>query len=327
MKTFLTLLVIATISIIALACNKKDPSQSIVNNAEIPYLKGESRKIFDAKPSPEFDQNKWYTNDHCFTEDKDGTLHWFGINNPYPLKGNRLYRYHPYLGHLKSRQVYGEWERLPFALDESNGTEYLGAPYVIWHEESERWAMVVEVKPDVRRLEIYWATELDNWQASGTYILPDKLWIATRDPHIMKGNDGKYWIHVVSTGNKGVKQSQVIRIRTKDFVNFEDPETILGINDNNSATMLESPFLVEHNNLWYLFFTYAHRRYEETIVVVSDNPNHFDYEKNTITTLFGHAAEIFNYKGKQYISSCGPEDKQRLNHQSVTIVELGWLKQ
>ena len=80
--------------------------------------------------------------------------------------------------------------------------------------------MVVEVKPDVRRPEIYWATELDNWQASGTYILPDKLWIATRDPHIMKGNDGKYWIHVVSTGNKGVKQSQVIRIRTKDFVRF-----------------------------------------------------------------------------------------------------------
>ena len=55
--------------------------------AEIPYLKGESRKIFDAKPSQDFDESKWFTNDHCFIEDKQGSLHWFGINNPYPPKG------------------------------------------------------------------------------------------------------------------------------------------------------------------------------------------------------------------------------------------------
>ncbi len=313
--------------IVLSACtSNSDITNTILRKAEIPYLKGESRKIFDAKPSPEFDNNKWFTNDHCFVEDKDGTLHWIGINNPYPPEGKQLYRYHPYLGHLKTTRVYGEWERMHFALDESNGTEYLGAPYIVWHEESGRWVMVVEVWADVRRLEVYWSSDLTDWRDSDTYILPDKLWISTRDPHIMKGDDGKYWIHVVSTGNKGVKQSQVLRIRTKDFVNFEGPETILGINDNNWATLMESPFLVEHKGLWYLFFTYAHRRYTETLVVVSDNPDHFDYEKNTLTTLFGHAAEIFTYNGKQYISSCGPEDQHYLNHQSVSIAELGWLK-
>jgi len=237
-----------------------------------------------------------------------------------------LYSYHPYLGHLKSGSATENWERLPMALNEMEGTEYLGAPYIVWHDESQRYIMVIEVWPDVRRLEVYWSDDLYNWEASGTLILPDKLWISTRDPHIMKGDDGKYWIHVVSTGNKGVKQSQVLRIRTKDFVNFEDPETILGIYDNDFATLMESPFLVERNGLWYLFFTYAHRRYTETIVVVSDNPDEFDYYNATLTTLFGHAAEIFTYKGKEYITSCGPEDKHFSNHQSVSIAELGWLK-
>ncbi len=328
------LLLLTILSSLFLSCQinvKKDGStiedKTLVERAEIPYLKGESKKAFDAKPLPDFDENKWFTNDHCLIEDKEGTLHWFGINNPYPPEGKGLYRYHPYLGHLKTTMPTKDWERLPMAINESKGTEYLGAPYVVWHDESNRYAMVVEVWPKDRELEIYWSDDLKNWEASGTYILPDKLWNSTRDPHIMKGDDGKYWIHVVSTGNKGVKQSQVLRIRTKDFVHFDEPETIMGINDNNFATLLESPFLLERNGLWYLFFTYAHRRYTETIVVVSDNPDHFDYYENTLTTMFGHGMEVFSYKGKEYATSCGPEDEHFANHQSVSIAELGWLKQ
>lgn len=313
--------------LIIFICEAKPQNTSLLDQAEIPYIKGESIKIFDAKPSKDFDKNKWFTNDHTFVEDKNGTLHWFGINNPYPPEGKELYKYHPYLGHLTSNSATDNWKREDFAINEINGTEYVGAPFVIWHEETKKWAMVVEVWPDVRRLEIYWSDDLFNWNPSGTYILPDKLWISSRDPHIMKGDDGKYWIHIVSTKNKGLKQSQILRIRTEDFVNFEEPETILGINDNNFATLMESPFLIERNGLWYLFFTYAHIRYAETIVVVSDNPNHFDYYSNTLTTLFGHAAEIFTFKNKTYISSCGPEDQQYANHQSVSIAELGWLKQ
>jgi hypothetical protein len=53
---------------------------------EIPYLKGESNLMIEAKPSPDFDDNKWFTNDHCIIE-RDGVLHWFGINNPYSPEG------------------------------------------------------------------------------------------------------------------------------------------------------------------------------------------------------------------------------------------------
>lgn len=302
-------------------------SKRLIDIADVPYIKGESRTVIEAKPSPDFDDNRWFTNDHCFVENHDGELHWFGINNPYPPAGKDLYRYHPYLGHSTSKAPETEWNRKDFALNELEGTEYLGAPYVIWHDESSRWAMVVETWRDTRRLEVYWSDDLYDWKSSGEPILPDVLWVGTRDPHIMKGADGKYWIHVVATGNKGVKESQVLRIRTKDFISFDEPETILSIDDCNWATLLESPYLVEHNGLWYLFVTYAHRRYAETIVIVSESDDNFDYVNNTITTMFGHAAEIFEYNGKQYITSCGPEDSCVANTHGVTMAELKWAKQ
>ncbi len=317
--------------IISCAAQKQDRNKkrSLVELAEIPYLKGESIKAFDAKPSFALDDNNWFTNDHCFIEDKDGALHWFGINNPYPPEGKSLYRYHPYLGHLKSTDPTKEWERLPMVIDEANGTEYVGAPYIVWHEESERWVMVLETFLDGnRRMEVAWSDDLYNWERTYKAILPDMLWLTSRDPHITKGKDGKYWIHLVSVDSSVTPSlSQVVRLKTRDFVTFEGPQPIMSIADGVSWSGIESPFLIERNGLWYLFFTYAHRRYTETIVVVSDDPEYFNYESNTLTTLFGHAMEIFTYKGKTYATSCGPEDQHYLNHQSISITELGWLEQ
>ncbi|MCY4562580.1 MAG: hypothetical protein OXC03_09880 [Flavobacteriaceae bacterium] len=295
---------------------------------EIPYLVGESRKVFDAKPPDATDNMRWFTNDHNFVIDKSGKLHWFGINNPYPPPGKSLYRYHPYLGHLTTEEPLGEWKREAFAIDESQGTEYVGAPYVIWHEESRRWVMVVETMLNGRRrMEVVWSDDLYKWERTYKAILPQSLWLTSRDPHIMKGTDGKYWIHLVSKdGSKRPTLSQVVRLKTIDFVNFEGPLPVMSIADNAPSSGIESPFIVERDGLWYLFFTYAHRRYAETIVVLSDNSDYFDYNENVITTLFGHAAEIFEYKGKTYISSCGPEDRHWLNHQSVSLAELIWLK-
>jgi beta-xylosidase len=303
-----------------------EEKNSLPENAEIPYLKGESRMVIDPSPKPGSDENKWYTNDHCFVTDHNNNLHWFGINNPYPPEGKRLYRYHPFTGHLITKNPVKNWERLPFALDESKGSEYLGAPYIIWHEETGRWVMVIQSRFEpVYGLEVCWSDDLNKWERTGKAILYGTLWSSTRDPHIMKGMDGKYWIHLVSGGVNGINEAQIIRIRTKDFNSFEPPEVIMEIKGNR--TSVESPFVLERNGAWYLFCTYAHRRYEETIVIVSDNPDNFSYEDNCLTTLFGHASEIFTFNDKTYISSCGPEDNQALNQHGVTLAELGWLKQ
>lgn len=298
---------------------------------EIPYIIGAFQPIINPKPAG--DRNKWFTNDHNFIVDKAGELHWFGIANPFPPKGKELYRYHPYLGHfststaMDSAAPFGKWKRHPWPIDESEGTEYVGAPAVIWHEASSSYVMVVETMlKNTRRLEICWSTDLINWERSRTPILPRNLWISSRDPQIIARPDGSYWVIVVSHNIEGKKRSQIVRFETKDFINFSDPIEILGIDDNNFATLLESPFIVERNNLWYLFFTYAHKKYAETIVVVSDDPAHFDYHKNTVTTLFGHAAEIFTYNGIEYISTCGPEDATFLNRHYCEIAPLHWMK-
>ncbi len=294
--------------------------------AEIPYLKGESKTVFSPEPELNPDKSTWYTNDHCFVVDHENNLHWFGINNPYPPEGKRLYRYHPYLGHFVTTNPEKAWKRQPFALDESRGTEYLGAPYVVWHQESGRWVMILQTFFEKKfGLEVCWSGNLYDWERTQKPILDGILWPSSRDPHILKGTDGKYWIHVVSSGVEGRENSQIIRFKTQDFDRFEEPQVIMEI--QGVRTAVESPFLTERNGLWYLFCTYAHRRYEETIVVVSDTPDHFNYEENCLTTLFGHASEIFTFNSKTYISSCGPEDRQSLNLHGVTLAELGWLKQ
>ncbi|QGY47214.1 hypothetical protein GM418_27180 [Maribellus comscasis] len=310
-----------------LGCSDKREHSSLLSRAEIPYIFGESKHIIDANPNPDTDPNKWYTNDHCFVVDKDSTIHWFGINNPLPDERSQLYQSHPFTGHLIAKNPNGPWERLPFIFDEK--AEYLGAPFVIWHEESQRWVMVIQTGPsDFRGLEVCWSEDLYNWKRTRKRILSNVIWEGTRDPHIIKGADGKYWIHLVTTKKLGkTNESQVIRIKTADFENFEDPKTVLKITDDVKWSGVESPVFIQRGDLWYLFFTYAHRRYAETIVVVSDTPEFFDYEKNVITTLFSHAAEIFNYGGVTYISSCGPEDQHVLNTHGVTLAELRWMQQ
>jgi hypothetical protein len=297
-------------------------SERFGKDVKLPVLMGESREVIAASPNGE---GSWFTNDHCFIEDRKGRMHWFGINNPFPPEGKELYRYHPYIGHCSTDDPLGNWVRHEFALDESEGTEYLGAPFVVYIKERDRYAMVLETRlEDTRRLEVCWSDDLETWERTWVPILPDDLWISTRDPQIIQRPDGSYWILVVSFGAKGAKQSQIIRIMTRDFSTFSGPEIVMGINDCDWATLMESPFLLEHDDLWYLFFTYAHRRYTETPVVVSDNPERFSFKNGCVTTLFGHAAEIFTYNGSQYISSCGPEDKSVINRHGVTLSKLGW---
>lgn len=292
---------------------------------EVPIIAGSFKEVIPAHPEKKGGKG-WYTNDHSFIEDRQGMLHWIGINNPFPPDGKELYRYHPYLGHCTTRSPMDEWTRQPWALDESEGTEYLGAPAIIWHDETQQYAMVFEsFLNGSRRLEVAWSDDLMTWKRTFKPILPDKLWLTTRDPQIIKRPDNKYWIILTSHGAEGRKRSQVIRLTTRDFKTFQGPQEILGIDDVNWATLIESPFLVERESGWYLFFTYAHRRYAETIVVHSDNPDRFDFESDTVTTTFSHAAEIFTYRGREYISTCGPEDGQYLNRHGIGLAELKWL--
>jgi hypothetical protein len=86
---------------------------------------------------------------------------------------------------------------------------------------------------------------------------------------------------------------------------------------------LESPFVHRHGNAHYLFLNHSHHQYCETLVFRSESPYYFDWKK-PVCTLFTHAAEIFEWKGKTYISHCGIEDRHWGKKTGLYLAELDW---
>lgn len=293
----------------------------MLERAEVPYLKGALRTALF--PNPNGKSKGWFINDHCFIEDEMGILHFIGINNPFPPAGKALYRYHPYLGHaICNADPMSDWERKEHAIDDSGGAEYLGAPYIVKY--NGQYVMLFEsMLENKRHLELAYSNDLYNWERSNKPVLHDLgLGHTKRDPCIFKEGD-EFLIYVNNPTKAG---SKVACIRTRDFKNFSTPQNVIAIDDGVTWGGIESPFLIKRKGLYYLFICYAHRHYAETIVLVSDNPESFDLD-NAVTTLYTHAPEIFSYRGKTYITSCGPEDNQMVNEHGLEIVEMGWLEQ
>jgi hypothetical protein len=285
---------------------------------EIPCLIGESRLVYP--PEPPGDARQWFINDHCFYTAPDGLLHWFGINNPYLPGGERLYEYHPYIGHATATDPLGEWTRCPWAIDDSDGAQYLGAPWVAWLPGEGRYVMLFESKIAGRReLELAYSTDLFTWQRTGQPVLAH-LAHTKRDPCVISGDQGEYLLYLCTPSAQG---SSITVTPTRDFRHYGETRTCLLIEDGVSWGGLESPFVLRRGSLYYLFATYAHRHYDETMVWVSERHDHFAVG-DVVTTLYGHAAEIFEHAGKTFISSCGPEDCQHLNRHGLYLAELAW---
>ena len=309
--------------------NTADDEPSLLDRAEVPYIHGGYRLAFAPRPE-NVTEGKWYVNDHCLLVDDSGTLHFFGINNPYPAQANQLYNYHPYMGHrTATADEPFDWQHQRWALDESQDTQYLGAPFIIEHDSifngtDYRYLMMFESRINNKReLELAYSNDLTTWRRTGRPVLHDLgLGATKRDPCIFKEGD-TYYIYV---NNPNPVYSYVALIKTKDFTTYSEPINVLGIRDGIRWGGLESPYVLKRNDLYYGFFCYAHRHYCETLVLVSDNPESFDIA-NMVTTLFTHAPEIVTYKGKTYISNCGPEDKAAANVHGLELAELRWLQQ
>ena len=287
---------------------------------QVPYIVGESRLVYEPEPLKEV--APWFINDHCFVADAQGLLHLFCINDPYPPEGKGLYSYHPFLGHATTPSPLAGWQRESFVFDERERSEYVGAPYVVRLDGAQKYVMVFETKHTGRRgLELAWSDDLYQWDRTNQRV-PANLSDDARDPCILKAEDGSFRIYLCTPDPGG---SAIVLLRTTDFQSFQEPVLCLQIADGITYGGMESPFVVERGGLFYLFFTYAHRHYYETVVTVSDRCDAFTMD-NVITTLYGHASEIVTYEGETYISSCGPEDMQRLNRHGLYLAKLAWFR-
>ena len=288
-------------------------------NFEIPYLKGRTHLVLDPVALPG-DIRKWFINDHCIFTGPDGKLHFFGINNPFPEDMTHLYRIHRYITHAVADTPTGGFEICGFALEDET---WLGAPAVQWCADKKKFVMLLQSDiAGIRGQELAFSKDLYSWQRTGVPVL-ENIGIDMRDPCFVALDNGNTGILLATTQDQ--KNSCVLLVETKNFDTFTEPVNLFSIADNVPWGGIESPFLYFHKELWYLFFTYAHHQYYETRVLVSDTPYHFKCE-NQITTLFGHASEIFAFNGKEYITNCGPGDAQVLNEHALYVTELCWLK-
>ena len=304
---------------VASASDQGTTVSSSAPTASIPYIKGAFRHVLDP-PGQKTDtkKRKWYINDHCFFVDEDDTIHWFGITNPFPPSGKGYYGAgtHLHVGHATAKNPFGPWteHRHAFELPEdAKKGDYVGACFVMKH--GGEYFMILN---HGMLLSVAKSADLETWELVKDVPKID-LGKGSRDPCVVRQDDGTYLLYATAGhGNFGA----VALGESKDMQHWKQKPPAMVSDIRGNWGPLESPFVYRHGDTYYLLINHSHHQYQETIVFASKDPTHFDWDR-PLCTLFGHASEIFDWKGKTYISHCGIEDRH-WKKTGLYLAELGW---
>jgi len=313
---------------------------------KIPVIDGGCQLVYEPVPEK---PNTWFVNDHCLFQEANGRIHYFGIENPYPSTAQaipwvskeldaaerpfiltiyKMLHGHLYgkargthyrIGHAIADTIWGPWQRCSAALDGKADSKHYGSPFVVGYE-GRFWMLL----PSETGLAV--SDDLMQWDIVKADTPWDALGKGHRDPCVLRLEDGTFLQYYASSDPNN---RHVINVaRSNNLLKWErlDPCFIGNIPEATWSGIYESPYVLVRDELFYLFVGFSHRRYYETFVVVSDNPYHFDSE-NTITTLLTHAPEFIEIEGQTYMSSCGIEDPQYLNHSGLWISKIQWMVQ
>jgi len=284
----------------------------------VPTIVGSTREIVPARPVDA--DGDWYVNDHCLIQADDGAWHALGINNARPADRSRLYRDHPHLMHASAPSIDGPWTRHDWAIDDSQGERYVGAPFVVRHDG--RYVMLFEARWGRRRgLELAFSDDLFDWQRTGREVITNQP-AMRRDPCLVRDEQRGDWLLYLCVPIDG--RSTLTVCRTADFEAYSEPTVVLSLDDGCEWGSLESPFVIPGHGGWYLAFTHSMRRYCETVVLFSDRHDRFDWSSQ-ITTLHAHAAEFVNDDDRWFVTDCGPDNPRPNNHHGLNLAELRWL--
>jgi beta-fructofuranosidase len=259
---------------------------------------GEFRLLYDpsaGEPTP------WYINDHTVVRDESGRWHLFGITHPEPADPWDETEF----AHATADALPGPWTRQPTALrvDRSYGETHLWAPYVLRGDAG--YVMYYDGGgADRTRTAMNLATSADlyHWtRHPGGPVFRDGY--DARDPMVRRIGDR--WVMYYCATSDPLGGHHVVAYRTStDLVHwsdraiaYTDPATGTG------AGPTESPFVVRHNDSWYLFIG-PRPDYVGTDVFRSDDPLHFR-PQDRVGHLPAHAAEIVEDGGAWWITSAG----------------------
>lgn len=266
-------------------------------------------------------QDQWYVNDHCIVTDDHDRLHWFGITNPYPADRN-LYGpgSHRHLGHAVAEHPFGPWHEREHVFElRADTSDNIGACFVV--RTPTDYVMLHGYSTGFR---ISRSPDLDRWIAVEGLPVID-LGPGTRDPCVMALEGGEFVLYAAA-GREGV--GSVATARGRDLVQWTSGRPALVSDVPGAWGPLESPAIHRRGDDFYLFVNHSHRQYEETLVFHSREPDAFDWG-DPLCTLFAHAAEVFEWHGKTYITHCGIEDEHWQDTGApygLWMAELEWAK-
>lgn len=283
-----------------------------------------------------------YVNDHCFIQDSAGVMHLFHITGKAGLGcyavGNEVT-----IGHATSTDL-RNWNLAPDLLEtdpsSSFETDHIIAPFVI-EKEGLYYLFYAGNNVTIQFESMCLATSNDlvHWQkfAYNPVFRPSKYWAeyepgsgvwgCCRDPHIIRhpvyGFILYYVAWIKNTGGCLVSFGAAV---SQNLVSWQDagPVHVRQRALDQSTTSMESPCVVQKDGLFYLF--YKHQ--DETRLVVSDDPLHFT-DKEDLWFSPAHAAEVFEFNGQWYLSSCSREIVDTGHHYSdrtkgLYLARLDW---
>lgn len=256
-----------------------------------------------------FDSNPAYINDHSVFIAEDESWQLIGITHDKVLGGKLPVPWaEEEFARARAPGPRGPWTALPpvLKIDRDLGETHVWAPHVVEHQGKYYCFYAAGGGHWDSMINLATSTDLETWTRHQDNPLFTDFYDA-RDPMVLKVGD-QWVIYYTKTYSKQEPYSTVAFRTSTDLVNWSEPGFALVLRNMHTRLInsghTESPFMVCHEGLYYLFICTPDLGYKNTRVFVSDDPFHFD-EDSEITTLIAHCAEVIRRGDDYYLSHAG----------------------
>ncbi len=283
----------------------------------IPRLDSDWRLLF----APKHCGN--YVNDHTLVQSFEGTWHLFGITSFGGTPADERYFVHAHGASLAEGTLTEDGKTI------DHGTR-AWAPCVISHEQK----YFMYYGPSPTQLAV--SPDLYEWMGYPVALQGEPFLAAHRDHMVLKINDYTWVMYVtgIKDGYGAISCFVSNDLKSWRFVQY-------ALTSSGDAPLrpawgaFESPYVVRHEGMYYLFATYTDckkENYQNTLVFCSQNPYDFgDYtgdDSVCIARLNAHAAEVVYdpASAAHYITTCGWPGYGLPHEGGVSIARLAWVK-
>ena len=248
------------------------------------------------------ENEKWYINDHCFIQAKDGTWHTFGITHQEP----RAPLDERFFAHATAPSLLGPWTKQAHVMetDPASGETHVWAPFIV-EERGTYWMFYCAggASHEEYRLHLATSKDLYTWERHPENPLVVDGFDA-RDPMVLCV-DGKWVLYYCATSAPAGGNHVVFAMTSDDLVHWADKKTVfVHPKTGTCAGPTESPQVVERGGKYYLFVC-TNAPYDDTAVYESESPFHWSID-NKVGAFPAHAADVIpTPEGKWYASRAG----------------------